>query len=70
MLEHIISNKCISWEEMSIKFGIGLAGLCDNCPRGRNLKNREGVFLKLAWATDKELDRMGVAGLGLLTYDC
>jgi hypothetical protein len=54
---------------MSFKFGIGLTRLCEDCLGGRNPRDRDGVLLKPAWATDKELDRMGVAGVELLTYD-
>jgi hypothetical protein len=34
--------------------------MCEDYLRGRNPKDREGVLLKLTWAIDKELDRMGV----------
>jgi len=54
---------------VSFKFGIGVIGLSEDYPRDHKLKDKDGVFLKLAWAVDKELDRMGVVGLGLLTYD-
>jgi len=54
---------------MSFKFGIGRTRLCEDCLRGYNPRDKDGVLLKLAWVVDKELDRMGVAGLGLLTYD-
>jgi hypothetical protein len=54
---------------MSFKFGIGLIGLCEDYPKSHNLRNRDGALLKPTWVVDKELDRMGVARLGLLTYD-
>jgi hypothetical protein len=43
--------------------------LCEDCPRGRNPRGRDDVFLKPSWIANKELDKMGVVGLGLLTYD-
>jgi hypothetical protein len=55
---------------MSFKFGIGLTRLCEDYLGGRNPRDRDGVLLKPTWVVDKELDRMGVVGLGLLTYDC
>jgi hypothetical protein len=67
MLEPVNSNKCLSWEEMSFTFNISLVGLCDNYPKGRNLRNKDGVFLKLTSIANKELDKMGVVRLGLLT---
>jgi hypothetical protein len=54
---------------MSFKFGISLIGLHEDCPRGCNPKNKDSVFLKPSWVANKELDRMDVVGLGLLTYD-
>jgi hypothetical protein len=54
---------------MSFKFGISLIGLCEDWPGGHNPRVRDDVLLKPAWVADKELDRMGVVGLGLLTYD-
>ncbi len=55
---------------MSFKFGIGLTWLCEDYLGGRNPRDKDCVLLKPAWAADKKLDRMGVARLGLLTYDC
>jgi hypothetical protein len=55
---------------MSFKFGISLTKLCEDCLGGHNPRNRDGVLLELAWGTNKKLDRMGVVGLGLVTYDC
>ncbi len=54
---------------MSFKFGIGLTRLCEDCPKGRNPRDRDDVLLKPTWTIDKELDKMGVVGLRLLTYD-
>jgi len=54
---------------MSFKFGIGVIGLCEDYPGNHNLKDKDNVFLKPTWDVDKELDRMGVVRLGLLTYD-
>ncbi len=69
MLEPVSSNKCSSWEEMSFKFNIGLTRMCDDCLKGRNPRNRDSVLLKPARAVNKEFHKMGVARLGLLTYD-
>jgi hypothetical protein len=55
---------------MSFKFGIGLIGLCEDYCGSRNPKNRDDALLKLAWAVDKEFDKIGVIGRGLLAYDC
>ncbi len=55
---------------MSFKFGIGLIALCEDYPGSHNPKNRDDALLKLAWVVDKELDKIGVIGLGLLAYDC
>ncbi len=68
MLEPVGSNKCLSWEEMSFTLDISLAGLCDDYPRNHNVWDKDGVFFKLTWVANKELDRMGVVGLGLLTW--
>ncbi len=68
ILELVSSNKFLSWEELSFKFDIGLIRLCDNYPGSRNLRDKDGVLLKLTWVVDKQLDRMGVVGLGLLTW--
>jgi hypothetical protein len=54
---------------MSFKFGIGRTRLCEDCVGGHNPRDKDGVLLKLTWVVDKELDRMGVTRLGLLTYD-
>jgi hypothetical protein len=69
MLELVSSNKCLSWEEMSFKFNIGLTRMRDDCLRGRNPRNRDNVLLKPTGAANKEFHKMGVARLGLLTYD-
>jgi hypothetical protein len=55
---------------MSFKFGSGLIALCEDDLGGYNPRDRVSVLLKPAWSIDKELDRMGVARIGLLTYDC
>jgi hypothetical protein len=55
---------------MSFKFGIGVTSLCEDYPKYHNPRDRDGVFLKSTWVINKELDRMGVVGLGLLTYEC
>jgi len=67
--ELIGSNKCLSWEDMSFKFGIGRTRLCEDWCGGHNPRDKDDVLLKLAWVVNKELDRMGVTWLGLLTYD-
>jgi hypothetical protein len=54
---------------MSFKFGISLIGLCEDYPGGCNPRDRDSVLLKPTWVVDEKLDRMGVVGLGLLTYD-
>jgi hypothetical protein len=54
---------------MSFKFDISLIGLCEDYLGNRNPRDRDGVLLKPTWVVDKELDRMGVVGLGLVTYD-
>jgi hypothetical protein len=54
---------------MSFKFRNGLIALCEDGLGGRNPRDRVSVLLKPAWSADKELDRMGIVGLGLLTYD-
>jgi len=64
------SNKCLSWEDMSFKFGIGLIGLCEDYLGSRNPKIRDNALLKPTWVANKKLDRIGVIGLELLAYDC
>jgi hypothetical protein len=54
---------------MSFKFGIGLTGLCEDYLGGCNPRDKDYVLSKPAWVVDKELNRMGVTRLGLLTYD-
>jgi len=54
---------------VSFKFGIGLTWLCEDCPKSCNPRDKDDVLLKPAWTTDKELAKMGVAELILLTYD-
>jgi hypothetical protein len=54
---------------MSFKFGIDRTRLSEDCFEGRNPRDKDGVFLKLARVVDKEFDKTGVAGLGLLTYN-
>jgi len=54
---------------VSFKFRIGLTGLCEDCPKGYNPRDKDDVFLKLAWITNKELVKMGVVEFILLTYD-
>jgi hypothetical protein len=55
---------------MSFKFGIGLIGLCENYYGSHNPKNKDDALLKPAWVVDKEFNKIGVIGLGLLAYDC
>jgi len=55
---------------MSFKFGIGLTRLCEDCPKGRDPRDKDDVLLKPTWTANKEFDKMGVARLGLLKYDC
>jgi len=42
------SNKCLSWEDMSFKFGIGLIGLCENYYGSHNPKIKDDALLKPA----------------------
>jgi hypothetical protein len=43
--------------------------MCGDYLGSYNPRDREGVLLKPTWVVDKELDRMGFVGLGLLIYD-
>jgi len=47
-----------------IQIWIGLITLCEDHLRGHNPRDKDNVLLKPAWAANKELDRMGVVGLG------
>ncbi len=69
LVEDAIILWLLSWIG-TLRFGIGHTWLWDNWPKGHNLKERIGILLNLVRAIEMDVDKSGVARLGLFTCVC